>query len=174
LSINWGPWSETGAAAGAELAARLSFRGIRGLTCDEGVRLLESALGRPEAQLLAIEINWPRWSAGLPHRQAGSLWSELSRVVPENGSNGRPAMNVAARTAPADYLRQAVANLLEIPADRLDSHRRLVEFGFDSLMSISLRNRVESELGMRIPIVHFFHSQTLDELSSMIAQQLRR
>jgi myxalamid-type polyketide synthase MxaE and MxaD len=182
LSINWGPWSESGAAAGAEITTRLGSRGIRSIGSERGLRMLETAMGRPESQLLALDVDWPQWAASLPHAQAGSMWHELSGrkpihpstpSLPDVGFRRSPA-TASVSKEPSALLRDTVATLLGVPAGHLDDRRRLAEYGFDSLMTISLRRRVEAELGTRIPIVHFFHSQTLHELTTMVAEQTAR
>jgi myxalamid-type polyketide synthase MxaE and MxaD len=184
VSIGWGQWSGTGAADNAELTSRLSFRGIRAMNCEEGRRILEMALGRPEAHLMAIAINWPRWSAGIPQQQSGCLWSDLAGATlparPEAFEGPRqtdPSIRVKSihrAVDPGAYVRQQVANLLGVASEVLDSNRPLAEYGFDSLMNISLRNQVESGLAVRIPIVEFFQSTTLAELSAMVAVKTRQ
>lgn len=170
MSIDWGPWSETASVADPAVAARLTFSGIRGYTSVEGMRVFEAALAHRDIQLAAIRINWLRWAAGAPHRRVGNLWSELGHIAPAAAepvvSSGRAGEDSAL------YVRQRVGALLGIPAEHVDDHRPLSQYGFDSLMNISLRRTVEADWGVRIPIVHFFQSATLAELTEMVAGRL--
>jgi acyl transferase domain-containing protein len=173
LSIDWGPWSTTGAAADKGIAARLSFRGIQGCTSAEGMRLLESALACSSAQVAALKINWLRWAASVPYRHGGTLWSELSALPsPVKEPSSRAFSPSDSQQDVAAYLRKRVCSLLGMPVTGLDAHRPLAEYGFDSLMSISLRRSVESDLGIRIPIVHFFQSANLLEMTDMVKGRL--
>jgi NAD(P)-dependent dehydrogenase (short-subunit alcohol dehydrogenase family)/acyl carrier protein len=165
LSIGWGPWNETGAAAGGDLPARLARRGVRPIGNAEGARMLEMAMSLAEPHLVALRIDWDRWALEAP-LGAGALWSGLAGATDPNRSAGGTA------SFSDDFLTREAASLLQIEPGRLDPLRRLSDYGFDSLMAISLRKRLEDSLGVRIPIVHFFQSQTLRELSATIMDQL--
>ena len=62
LSINWGPWTEVGAAADRGLTDRHVARGIGALTPSEGLSALEYLLDEDYAQVAVLRIDWRRYS----------------------------------------------------------------------------------------------------------------
>ncbi len=64
MSIAWGPWSETGAAASEEILSLTRERGLDALTTAEGTRWLETAFTHPATQLIGARIIDPHALAG--------------------------------------------------------------------------------------------------------------
>lgn len=58
LSINWGAWSDIGAAAKRKVGDTMSQRGIGAIAPDEGIEILEYLLTQPITQVGVIPINW--------------------------------------------------------------------------------------------------------------------
>ena len=50
------------------------------------------------------------------------------------------------------YIREQVARVLGASASKLDADRPLNELGLDSLMGVELRNRVEGNLALSLPV----------------------
>jgi acyl carrier protein len=70
------------------------------------------------------------------------------------------------------YLRQHVSRILGlIPAD-LVFDRPLNKLGLDSLMAVELRNRVESDLGISVPVVSLLQGPTVIELAERLGREL--
>ena len=69
LSINWGAWSDVGAAAGAAAMTHLSAQGMAAFTPAQGLAALERLLAEGDAQAMVARIDWPVVS-----RHALSLW----------------------------------------------------------------------------------------------------
>ena len=58
LSINWGPWSELGAAAQLGVHNRLRGSGVGGITTAAGLQALERCLASRAVQLGIVDIDW--------------------------------------------------------------------------------------------------------------------
>jgi phthiocerol/phenolphthiocerol synthesis type-I polyketide synthase D len=62
------------------------------------------------------------------------------------------------------YLRAEAARVLGMPAERFDAAAPLSSYGFDSLMAVQLKNRIEADLGVILPMTRFLHGPSVDEL----------
>ena len=71
---------------------------------------------------------------------------------------GRPALLEA-------LLRDKVARVLGTSPDRLDGDKPLSQLGIDSLMAVELRNWLEGELQVDLPIVELMRSPSVSGLA---------
>jgi acyl carrier protein len=69
-------------------------------------------------------------------------------------------------------LRDKVARVLGTSADRIDGERPLLQLGLDSLMAVELRNWIEDELQINLPIVELMRSPTLARLADALQEKL--
>jgi acyl carrier protein len=104
------------------------------------------------------------------------------RTAPGQGEAGpeRPAAQAssaaAVLAAPAaerhrlleDHLRHRVAGVLRMPPTQLDVNRPLSTLGIDSLMAVELKNKVESELQVSVPLVQVVQGPTVAELATLL------
>ncbi|MBG0831305.1 hypothetical protein HS041_26515, partial [Planomonospora sp. ID67723] len=67
------------------------------------------------------------------------------------------------------YLRAAVGEALDIPEDRVATDRSLVSLGFDSLMAVTLQHRVETSLGVSLPVADMLAGTPLADLARQAA-----
>jgi acyl carrier protein len=70
------------------------------------------------------------------------------------------------------YLSEQVAGVLRVPVAKLDIEQPLTALGLDSLMAIELKNRIERELKVRIPIVTFLQGPGIVQFAGQILEQL--
>jgi hypothetical protein len=66
LSINWGPWSEVGAASREDLLEHFAARGLRAMTVQQGLLALEKTLQQNSPQIVAMSADWPKLLAQFP------------------------------------------------------------------------------------------------------------
>ena len=64
-----------------------------------------------------------------------------------------------------------MARVLELPAAQLDRELPLSAFGFDSLMAVEIRQRVERELGVAVPVVRLIGGAGLAQLAGWLAEE---
>lgn len=69
------------------------------------------------------------------------------------------------------YLLKCLAGLLQCPLANLDSQQPLAPL-MDSLLAMTLKSRVETDLQVRMPIGIFFEKGTVAELSELLVNQL--
>jgi amino acid adenylation domain-containing protein/thioester reductase-like protein len=79
----------------------------------------------------------------------------------------------ARRTVVAgDYLQASVARILGLPLERLDRTAPLDSLGLDSLMAVELRNAVERDLGLTLPVVNFLQGPSVNDLVDQLLDHL--
>jgi thioester reductase-like protein len=88
-------------------------------------------------------------------------WPYLGRLVPRGAPSGdlapeRPREQVLAatperrRTLLESYLRARITEILQLAPDMFHPDKPIREFGFDSLMAVQIRNRIEADLGVAV------------------------
>jgi acyl carrier protein len=65
----------------------------------------------------------------------------------------------------ADHLRQHASVVLRLAPSKIDVEQPLITMGIDSLMAVELRNRVEKDLGVSIPLLQLVKGPSLSELA---------
>ncbi|WP_460308203.1 type I polyketide synthase [Actinocorallia aurea] len=153
-SLAWGLWSQstgmTGHLAEAQTAA-LARIGLAPMDGADGLALLDAALASPAA-LQAPLLPAPRGlRAG---SRAGRLFGVPDPATAAPSATGhRPSE--ATDAPPADLMllvRTQAAQVLGHPGpDAIDPDAEFKGLGFDSLLSVDLRNRINAAAGLRLP-----------------------
>jgi NADPH:quinone reductase-like Zn-dependent oxidoreductase/acyl carrier protein len=178
LSINWGPWSEVGMAAEASRAANMATAGIDSLTPGQGVAALQRLLRGSPAQVGVMALNLPQWQRRYPRIAELPLLAELmegiARDADEQNQVREALLTLAtdsAREAYLEkYLREQLGEVLGLDPLRIDPQAPLLDLGFDSLMMVELKNRLERGLGVGLSPTMVFNYPTV----AMLAPQLGR
>jgi len=184
LAVNWGAWAEVGMATRSERAAELSRHGILSLSRDQGLSIFGLLLTREATQVMAAHIDWQRL---LAHRMPAPLLSTLAdatrRSVASSAASRRRDGLTRERLAEADpasrpqmvetFLREQLARVLRISPSKLDLHLPLNRLGIDSLMAVEMKNRVESDLELTVPVALLLKGPTLAQMAAHLVNQLR-
>jgi acyl carrier protein len=67
-----------------------------------------------------------------------------------------------------------IANLLDVPADKVDADTEFDRFGLDSAMAVAMCLDLEEELGIEIPPALLFEYTTIAQLASYVAMNAQR
>jgi acyl transferase domain-containing protein/aryl carrier-like protein len=184
LTVNWGYLGDAGyLARRSELGERLERQGVMSFTVRQALALLEKAMQRQHVQVSVMRVEWSRWCGlGVTGRVSPRFahlcgHAELGRSRAVNGSlpgrdtilaadpEGRPGLVGA-------LLRDKVARVLGTSPDRLDGDTPLLRLGIDSLMAVELRNWLEGELQVDLPIVELMRSPSMSGLADILAERL--
>jgi NADPH:quinone reductase-like Zn-dependent oxidoreductase/acyl carrier protein len=187
-SIAWGMWGGDGGMAGRlgdGYRAKVARGGMVELTAETGMALLDAALDRDEALLVAalLDVTGMRAQAARGG-EVPTLWRSLA------GGTARP---MASATRSADSLRQRLeavpqaaqaAAVLELvvaqaaavlgfgsPA-QVQADREFRDLGFDSLTAIELRNGLASATGLRLPATLVFDYPTPATLARYLRAEI--
>ncbi|RJS23212.1 polyketide synthase [Corallococcus sp. H22C18031201] len=182
LTINWGAWSQVGAAAGARVQERLAERWMNPIRPAQGLEVLTSLLSASAAiQVAVMPIARGGFEVkGAVPRLLSALVAPESAGAPHTSTRDMALLEQLARAPTAeaqrllvDYLRQRLSKVLRVknPA-RLAPERPLGELGLDSLMAIELKNHVLHELGVDVPLEKFIGGASLRELAGLAHQRL--
>jgi acyl carrier protein len=182
LSIAWGPFAEVGmAVASADRGQRLASRGVGSLQPAQGLAVLEHLLASPAVHLGVIPLDLRQWFEFYPSTTGAPFWSELAQAQrsaePAQGSTS--GLHETLRAAAPDerqglietYLCDVVAQVLGTEPRRIDRLKALGDMGLDSLMSLELRNRLETGLGEKLPATLLF---TYPNVASLAEHVLAR
>ncbi|MFE2281196.1 amino acid adenylation domain-containing protein [Streptomyces sp. NPDC059454] len=147
LSVNLGPFGETGLAAG-RVGGHASAAG-RPLATAPALAALRSACGTDVAQLALADLT----PAAPP-------------VAPEPPTGDEAGRQVPAASGTAAVLRELLAQSLGIPPAAVDDDTPFLALGLDSLGAVDLVKRLERKLGRDLPTTLFFEHRTVRELAA--------
>ncbi|HEX7736851.1 MAG TPA: type I polyketide synthase [Ktedonobacteraceae bacterium] len=183
LSINWGAWEGSGLGSTRRIQQEGAFQGMDLIPSWQGMLILEALLQRRTAQVGVLPIKWPVFSRYATSTRL-SLFSELQAGAEEaqpveDYLLARRLLDTPARERHAlltTTLRAFILQVLGARADTtLDPRRPLRELGFDSLMSVELRNLLRAATGYPFPatLVYDYPTMTalIDHLLSVIIPQ---
>ncbi|WP_394836550.1 SDR family NAD(P)-dependent oxidoreductase [Pendulispora rubella] len=180
VSLAWGLWAPggTGLTAGLSKSNLDRFRrqGIAALSMDEGLRLFDAALQRPEAHLVPLKLGA---TSGEPHPLLRSL-SRRSRkragTSPAGESNLRERVLALPEDGRLKFLtnvvrREAAAVLGASGIEGVQPQHVLADLGLDSLMAVELRRRLSTEAGISLPATLAFDHPTPGGIAQLILER---
>ena len=159
LSINWGPWAESGMAAG--LQPQLRAQGLGLISATQGRLLFQQLLNQPVAQIGVLPLQRRQSAARMaaPTRDLQAVLRDLS--APERVRRLE------------EYLRKEIAAVLGLSSGAaLDGRTRLFDLGMDSLMAVELRNRIGAGLRCTVRATLLFDYPTVEVLSAYLLHEV--
>jgi len=186
LSLQWGPWAESGMAAAQAERDRQRFAdyGIEAIGLDAGMALCGRLLATAGGVRMILPVRWTQYVERLHAGRTPALYRELlaapATAVPTAAA---PAAALAQRLAAAPMetrratleaeLRAIVAAVLGIAdARQVGPRQRLFELGLDSLGAVELRNRLAAALGKPLRATLLFDFPTLEALTEHVARDV--
>jgi NAD(P)-dependent dehydrogenase (short-subunit alcohol dehydrogenase family)/SAM-dependent methyltransferase len=182
VSINWGAWSEVGAAAkrGTRLSASLDDVGLRWIEPGQGLRALSRVLAANPVQVAVAPVDWSlvkKQYAGLSFPPLLDEMFEAAESVNAECDQAALVLRLASggngkfRGALVEYLGREVQRVLRL-ATPPSVDASFFELGMDSLMGVELRNRLQRQLGASLKTSLAFDQPTIDSLADHLSQQL--
>ncbi|MEQ9137702.1 MAG: SDR family NAD(P)-dependent oxidoreductase [Thalassobaculum sp.] len=177
-SIQWGPWSVgIGAALGDRSRAVWRSWGVEPMTPDQGLAVLDAALGGSgSGDLVALAVDWRRYAA-----RAGTLPPLFARVAPATGeimAVAEPDIGSMPSHEDPETIRrggaEATAAVLGLRGiGDLDLQRTFSEQGLDSLMAGDLAATLSRRLGRRLPGTLAYNFPTPEALVGHLVERLK-
>ena len=181
LSLNWGFWSEVGMAAefaGREAGAEDSPVG-RSLSPRLGLRALELSMQAGFTQAAVLPTDWGQWSERYGSYAAAPF---LERLVQAR----RPGAGLAAAGDGAEETREPqagaaegggvstfeeIAAVLRMAPGALPLDEPLNQLGFDSLMALELKSRLERRWNVSLPLIKILEGPSAAGLHAYLLAQ---
>ncbi len=180
VSIDWGPWAGSGLAVEAQGVERLAARGVPPLDAAVALELFEQALDGGAAQVAATAFDWSAAGRSAVGPVARELIGELAPAQADGGAARGAARDAVLKIASATereqalgrFLAEEVAGVLRIKVGEVDVDAPFQTLGFDSLMAIELRDRLEVALDTRLSAALLFAHPTVDSLAEGLLGRL--
>ncbi|MFI5825575.1 type I polyketide synthase, partial [Streptomyces rishiriensis] len=182
-TVAWGLWEDGGLTAhlGDTDRVRIARNGVRPLSAEQGLTLLDAAVARQGAAFVAARFDHAalrRRSGGVPTLLSGLVRGVTRRTAAAESGDPEDAgawlaglSSQEAERALLDVVRRHAAAVLghESPqAVRADSVFK--DVGFDSLSAVELRNRLNTATGLRLAPTVVFDHPTPQALAEHLAE----
>ncbi|XRQ09182.1 SDR family NAD(P)-dependent oxidoreductase [Actinomadura welshii] len=182
VSLAWGPWAQgtgmTKALSEADVQ-RMTRMGMPPLSEEEGLALLDAALGSEDAAVVPARFDFAALRAldeihpllsGLVRRRTrrsvAGAGEEMARRLAEADPEER-------RDLVLTLVRDQIALVLgHTDATGVDPARAFQDLGFDSLTAVELRNRLSAHTGVRLPATLVFDFPTPEELAARLYAEI--
>jgi myxalamid-type polyketide synthase MxaB len=181
MSINWGPWAESGMAAQADLSEQMKSRGMDQISPEKGLELLRGLMHSEITNVSVMDVHWPEMLRLMPSRKP-PLLRELA------GKEGEPSAGAEhskvdhqfrqrlisvdleeRKSLLRDYFVDELVRIMGIGPSDLDVEQPLNTLGLDSLMAIELKNNLETRLAFDLPMARFLESPSVATLAGHAA-----
>ncbi|WP_413098314.1 SDR family NAD(P)-dependent oxidoreductase [Streptomyces sp. Inha503] len=181
-SIAWGLWEDrsamTGHLASRDLS-RITGAGLRPMSTEEGLALLDAALNTGRPYLVASNFSLrTAEGAEVPPILRGLVRARPRRAEVAASGSGT-ADRLAAMAEPErrqlmlDLVRTHAATVLgHGSGEAVDGGRAFKDLGFDSLTAVELRNRLATATGLRLPATVVFDYPSSAALAQYLVERL--
>jgi acyl transferase domain-containing protein/NAD(P)-dependent dehydrogenase (short-subunit alcohol dehydrogenase family)/ubiquinone/menaquinone biosynthesis C-methylase UbiE/acyl carrier protein len=184
LSINWGAWRETGAAARHSVLERSERSGVGSIDIGNGLKALECLMAAGSARAGVLPIDWAKFLSAEGNVISSALFALLQK---EHGNDAPPAVDpakvarqwreklqAAAGTQQQAILQELVqseaARILRLSKSQpIDPRQPLQELGLDSLMAVQFRNTLAGWVGTELPATLLYNCPTVQQLTAHLA-----
>lgn len=151
----------------------------------EALEALEQLMENGSVQAGVIPIDWASWQQAYGGLAVAPYLSMLisgkdlgippKKAVDEASREKFLAAQPAARVRLlGEYLSKSLAGILKVPAESIEHDLPISKMGFDSLMSIELKNQMETDLGVSISMARLLKGPTLVELTETVMELFER
>jgi acyl transferase domain-containing protein/acyl carrier protein len=179
VTVNWGALGGAGAVQRDKAILKyLKTMGMPPLTLEEALSGLGVALRKDVAAVGCCKVDWQALGRANPAIKQLRRFSDVAAETGGASGGGKVRTELLAAKG-ADrlrllnaYLTQQIARVLKVDAGKIEAARPLNELGLDSLTSFQLKNKIESEIGIALPVGKFLQKPTVDSLALTIGEVL--
>ncbi|HEX2927107.1 MAG TPA: SDR family NAD(P)-dependent oxidoreductase [Ruminiclostridium sp.] len=172
ISIDWGPWEDTGMVSGLsdKVKQRYLGMGISGILPDEGTDILGNLLKQPVPQLGVLCIDWTKFLKHLPENIQVSFFANMqnSRMGEENALSNWNEADIGGKmgldTSVDETVKSIVCASLGFEESELNLDQPLISLGLDSINAMEIRDQIARITGVSVPIVNLLEGITVNKL----------
>lgn len=182
IAIQWTAWQNMGLAAdSAFLTAELNSKGLSDITCDEGFQAWEylESLNTDHAVVTRARIldaNEP-----LPSPLLSDIAPRCARpAIPTDPTKTSESGGVRPTAGPelkiwlSTKIRECIGAVLHMDIEDIDPRTAIADLGVDSVISIALRQKFQSVLGVRVPPTLMWKEPNVRHLASWCQKQIEK
>jgi surfactin synthase thioesterase subunit/acyl carrier protein len=174
-SVNWGPWSGLGMAAG------IGHRGHAMIDPVDGIAALETILDHDCTRVGVFPFDPRELLRVLPTAAGSPFFAAMPMPETGTGRTGGPPTAAALAALPPERRGPALIAQLGTHIDAIlgagtagdDPNAPLVHAGLDSLTAMQLRSRLETDLGLAIPTAAVWTYPSVAALARYLLGRLR-
>jgi phthiocerol/phenolphthiocerol synthesis type-I polyketide synthase C len=172
IGINWGPWAQVGRA---QFFADLGFSMI---TSELGLAAIQQVLAADRCRTGVISLDARQWFQSFPAAEQSSLFAGLAESAttqPRDGGRIRAELNACEPAQRPARLALAIATEIQgvrRSTEPLDYDQPMESLGLDSLMGLELRNRLETSLGITLPVALVWAYPTISALAGALCERM--
>lgn len=182
-TINWGPWSGTGAAVRTGVADFAIASGMGTISPQQGLEILEHLLQTSSGtQVAVLPAKLERLISTHQTGRPIPVFEELAQIVARSAGADPASAELASRqtelllaleTASPKLRRNLLTQRIEQAAlkvmglgggESIDPRRPLIDLGLDSLMAVELRNAIGALVNRSLPATLLFNYPSIQEL----------
>ncbi|MFQ6029217.1 MAG: SDR family NAD(P)-dependent oxidoreductase, partial [Dehalococcoidia bacterium] len=178
LTINWGRLAEVGyVARHNEVGERLERLGLKKFTPKQAVTILGRLLQQNPVQVGVVRTDWQQWLQLYRASGESPFFSYLTGGK-ESGGAGEQGKLIRDALLAAEigerqrllesYIQEKLGRVLQIDPSRLDLQKPMNSVGLDSLMAVELKTRIETDLGVTVPMVRFIQGPNISQLATQL------
>jgi NADPH:quinone reductase-like Zn-dependent oxidoreductase/NADP-dependent 3-hydroxy acid dehydrogenase YdfG/acyl carrier protein len=182
VAINWGVVGEVGhVAASPETADRLERLGLKPMPLAVLLDALDQIISSDAVEVGVVEVEWKSFLRATGLRRSarytglgGEADAEESRVSARSGI--RDILEADAASLPSlieTYIRERLARAMGSAPSRIDTQQSLRNLGIDSLIAVEVRNHINSELGINVPLAKLMQGESINALAAFVAERVQ-
>jgi thioester reductase-like protein len=178
MAIGWGAIRGAGfVERNQQTAAYLEQAGLLPLQVSEVQEIYGDLLAREVAHIGVSRTDWSLLRRISPVIDTAPAFVELTRSPTQGGGGAIKARLMAADPANRmrileEYVAEQVAGVFGMQAPDIDHSASLTSLGLDSLMAVELMNRVEGQLGLKIPMAIVLKGPSISDLAEAVLKLL--
>jgi len=179
LTINWGALIGAGfVERNQKTAAYLNKLGMKPYKMLDTQYVMSLLLPKSNVQVVASIVDWAQLVKLSPALSKAPLYSKVVQNLSQRGSGGSVRPQVLAAQGEErlkileEFIAGQVASVFGTDVAKIDRDTALTNIGLDSLMAIELMNRMESDLGINLPMGTVLNGPNIRELATSILEQI--
>ncbi|MER6434102.1 type I polyketide synthase [Streptomyces sp900105245] len=181
VAVHWGVWGGTGLVAREDEARFLSTHGLQQMQPEDALEQLGAVISSRVSSRVVSAMDWPVFRAAFVNTPSRSNYLEhvgSARSMSAPSTKQLSLANQLAQVSAADrahmvtrHIREIVAASLQCAPEKLDARSALTSLGLDSLLAAEVRNRIQLDLGVQVPMLALIRGSTAG-LSAKVIEAL--
>jgi NADPH:quinone reductase-like Zn-dependent oxidoreductase/acyl carrier protein len=179
LTVDWGAIRGAGfVERNPKTAEYLEKVGLPAFRVVDALRVLGRLLPRDPVQVAAARVDWRLVPVISPVVVRSPTFTAVAQEGQETDQGGTLVARLRAASPETrlglieKFMAAQVAGVFGIAEDKVDRATPLTNLGLDSLMAIELKNRIEQEAGITLPMMEIMHGPSLSQLAKVILKSV--